>query len=410
MPEDTGRARLDSIDVVRGAIMILMLLDHTRDFTHAGALVSDALDPTTTTPLIYLTRWVTHLCAPGFVLLAGLSVGLKRVRGTPGPTLTRFLLTRGLWFVFLEFALFRYLIWPNFETSYLVHLQVIWAIGVSMIVLAGLIRLRVSALAIVGAAIVLGHNALDGIRVPPYPPIVGAPVPVPGVAAKLWILLHQGGFFPLAGAGSPILFANYPVLPWIGILALGSVLAQVYGWPAGRRRTWLLTTAAVMAVTFVALRATNLYGDPRMWTDQGTLVRSAMSFMNVAKYPPSLLFALATLAPTLAALALLDGCRMAGGIGGVLVTFGRVPFFFYVLQWPTAHAAGLIVTTAMGKSVAPYFINFLAFIMAPQPPDVGGPLWATYLSWVAGVCLLYWPCRWFASVKARRRDWWLSYV
>ena len=410
MSAPSVRNRLDSIDVVRGAIMILMLLDHTRDFTHAGAIFSDPLDPKTTTVLIYVTRWVTHLCAPGFVMLAGLSVGLKQVRGTPGPSLTRFLWTRGLWLVVLEVAFFRYLIWTNFDMSFLAHLQVIWVIGLSMIVLAGLIRLPPAAVAILGAVIVLGHNAFDSIRVAGFPPVVNSPAPLPGLGARLWVLLHQGGFLPVAGRGSPIVFVNYPLLPWIGIMALGSALAQVYAWPPPRRRRWLLLVSVGMAIGFVALRGVNVYGDPQKWTHQATIVRTAMSFMNVQKYPPSLLYTLATLAPSLAALALLDGRRMTSGFGGVLVTFGRVPFFFYALQWVMAHISGLVVTTLMGKSIAPYFMNLLQLITASPQPDFGGPLWSTYVCWIVGVCLLYWPCRWYANLKAQRRDWWLSYL
>lgn len=410
MPAESARQRLDSIDVVRGTIMILMLLDHTRDFTHYGTFLFDPLDPQRTTVWLYVTRWITHLCAPGFVLLAGLSVGLKRIRGTPGSTLTRFLLTRGLWFVFLEFALFRYLIWMKFDPSFLLHLQVIWAIGLSMIVLSVLIRLPVAVVVATGALIVLGHNALDRVVVPFFPPVGGGSLPAPSAVAKVWMILHQGGFFPIAGSGSPIVFVNYPVLPWIGIMALGSGLAVVYAWPAERRRAFLLGASAAMLVAFAILRTMNGYGDPLRWSPQADVVKTAMSFMNVQKYPPSLLFALVTLAPTLAALALLDGKRFDRGVGNVLATFGRVPFLFYVLQWPTAHLAGIIVSAVLGKSLAPYFMSFLELIRLSPPPDMGGPLWTTYVSWVAGTCLLYWPCRWFADVKARRRERWLSYV
>jgi uncharacterized membrane protein len=390
--------------------MVLMLLDHVRDFTHYSTFLFDPLDQQRTTVWLYATRWITHLCAPAFVMLAGLSVGLKRLRGAPGATLSRFLLTRGLWFVFLEIAFFRYVIWMDLDTSFIAHLQVIWAIGVSMIVLSALVRLPVAAVVAIGAAIVVGHNALDSVRVPPFPPIGNAAVPAPTVIAKLWMVLHQGGFFPIAGASSPIVFANYPVLPWIGIMALGSGLAEVYGWPAERRRALLLRMSAAMLVAFAILRTINGYGDPLRWSHQADAIKTAMTFMNVQKYPPSLLFTLVTLAPTLAALALLDGKRFDRGPGAFLVTFGRVPFFFYVLQWPTAHLAGIIVSALHGKAIALYFMNFLAIIQQPTPPDMGGSLWETYAAWAIGVFLLYWPCRWFAGVKARRRDWWLSYV
>lgn len=406
-PPSSTRARLDAVDLVRGAVMILMLLDHTRDFAHAGALVSDPLDPATSTPVLYATRWITHLCAPAFVLLAGLGVSLRGLRGTPAADLRHFLWTRGLWLVVLEIVVFRVLIWFNLDLSFLAQLQVIWAIGVSMIVLSVLIRLPVAAVVAAGAVIVLGHNALDGVQVPPWR---GPGSAEPAALGKVWMLAHQGGFFPLIGFPSPVVWAHYPVLPWIGIMALGYGLGEVYRWPAASRRRFLLGLSAAMLCTFVVLRTFNVYGDPRPWVPHDTFTSSAMSFMNVAKYPPSLLFALVTLAPTLAALALLDGRAFRTGGAGAVVMFGRVPLFFYLLQWPTAHVAGIAITAVQGKDVAPYFMNVLDLFALRQPPDIGGPLWAAYLLWAGGVVLLYWPCRWFADVKATRRDWWLSYL
>ena len=403
------RRRLDSIDLVRGIVMILMLLDHTRDFTHEGGIFGNPLDPATTTPLLYLTRWITHLCAPTFVLLAGLSVGLKRLRGDSVADITHILWTRGLWLVFLEFTLFRVVIWFNLDYSFLVHLQVIWAIGFSMILLAALVRLPLRALAILGAVIVVGHNVLDAVQVPRWFP--GAPgVPVPTVTAKVWMLVHQGGFFPVGGAGTPVLWAHYPILPWTGIMLVGYAMSEVYRWPA-RSRQWAFIVAAVAMISaFAALRALNVYGDPRPWIAQDTTMKTAMSFMDVMKYPPSLLFTLVTLAPALLLLAALDGRTLAKGALAPAVTFGRVPFFFYVLQWVWAHLAGIAISLFLGKSIAPYFMHVLQLFTMQPPPAIGGPLWLTYVFWIAGVFVLYWPCRRFADVKARRRERWLSYL
>jgi uncharacterized membrane protein len=401
------KPRLDAIDLVRGTVMILMLLDHTRDFAHEGALFSDPLDPPTTTPILYATRWITHLCAPTFVLLAGLGAGLRRLRGVPIAEQSRLLWTRGLWLVAVEIVVLRMLVWFNADFRFLAHLQVIWAIGIAMIALAALVRLPVTAIVAIGLAIVLGHNALDGLRVPVWG---GPEAPVPSALDKLWMLVHQGGFFPIAGWPSPVVWAHYPVLPWIGILALGYGLADVYRWPGDRRRRLLFGLSAGMVAAFLLLRATNLYGDPRPFAAQDTATRSVMAFLNVEKYPPSLLFTLATLAPCLFALALFDGRSFARGLPGAVVTFGRVPLFFYLLQWPTAHLAGVAVTLARGNDASPLFMNVVDLFSLPAPPGTGGSLGVTYLCWAAGVLLLYWPCRWFAAVKARRRDWWLSYL
>jgi uncharacterized membrane protein len=402
-----GEKRLDAIDAVRGAVMVLMLLDHTRDFTHATGFQGDPLNLATTTPLLYLTRWITHLCAPTFVFLAGLGAGLMRLRGKPISELTHFLWTRGLWLVFLEFTVIRMLITFNVHPSMLGFLQVIWVIGIGMVVLSALVRLPSRAVLALGAVIVAGHNLLDAVQVQPW---MGPDTPVPSALAKLWVVLHQGGVFPIAGFPSPVVLAIYPVLPWIGVIAMGYGFSEIYGWPAERRRRLLIGLGVGMAAAFLVLRYANGYGDPLHWSPQGDAVKTAMSFFNVQKYGPSLLFVLVTLTPAMLALGLLDGRTLGSGLGGVLVTFGRVPLFFYGLQWLSAHVSGIVVAAIQGKSLAPFFMNFVQIFMMPQPPDIGGPLWVTHLCWIVGTVVLYFPCRWFARVKATRREWWLSYL
>jgi uncharacterized membrane protein len=247
-----NRLRLDSIDVVRGAVMILMVLDHTRDFVYVDGLTGDPLDPATSHPALYLTRWLTHLCAPTFVLLAGLGVGLRRLRsGVDG--LAWFACTRGLWLVIMELTIVRIVGWFNVDyLEFFAELQVIWAIGVSMMVLALLVRLPPVAVGLLGAAVVVAHNTLDGISVPFWVPGNGAPVP--GAAGALWMLLHQSAFFPIDGADGPIVWVHYPVLPWLGVLAVGYGLARLYEWPASSRRRALAAAAVTMPVLFVLLR------------------------------------------------------------------------------------------------------------------------------------------------------------
>ena len=215
---------------------------------------------------------------------------------------------------------------------------------------------------------------------------------------------------PIAGFPSPILLVMYPVLPWLGVITVGYGLSEVYGWPGERRRRLLIGLSVVMAASFVVLRYLNGYGDPLHWSPQADTLKTAMSFFNVQKYGPSLLFTLVTLAPAMLFLGVLDGRTVASGLGGALVTFGRVPLFFYCLQWMTAHVAGIVVAAVQGKSLAPFFMNFVQIFMLPEPPDIGGPLWVTHLCWIVGTVVLYFPCRWFARVKATRREWWLSYL
>jgi uncharacterized membrane protein len=388
-----ARLRLDAVDFVRGLVMILMVLDHTRDFAHRGGMFADPLDPATTTPILYLTRWITHLCAPTFVLLAGLGVGLRRIRGATSADNAWFLFTRGLWLIAMELVVMRVLI---------------WAIGVSMVLLSAIVRLPLAAIGTNGAVIVLGHNLLDGIRVPFWFP--GTPEPPPTLGGILWMLVHQSGFYPLGGPHGPVVFDRYPVLPWFGLLCVGYVLAEAYRWESARRVRFLATSAVVMLGAFLVLRTFNIYGNPSHWAPQPTAMQSAMAFMNVEKYPPSLAYVLVTLLPALTLLAALDGRTIAGGLRGAVVTFGRVPFFFYILQWITAHLSGMIVTALLGQSLWPFFQHLLTLVTTQPQPDFGGPLWAVYVCWLVSLLAMYPLCRWFAAIKAQRRDWWLSYL
>ncbi len=406
-PRADGLPRLDSIDLVRGLVMVVMLLDHVRDFTHSGSFSFDPLDPSRTTLWLYATRWITHLCAPTFVFLAGLGAGLQRLRGKPTPALARFLWTRGAWLVLLEVTVVRSLVWFNWHPSMLAHLQVIWAIGCSMLVLAALVRLPQTAVGFIGVAIVLGHNLLDHFRVNPW---AGPDSPVPSALGKLWILVHQGGPFPVLDFPSPIVWAHYPVLPWAGVMLAGYGASKAFSWPAERRRRAFVSGGLAMLTLFFVVRFTNLYGNPTPWAPREDLVKTAMAFFNVSKYPPSALFVLVTLGLTVPLLGLLDGRRFERGLGSALVTYGRVPFFFYLLQWIAAHVSGLIVALVWDRDLSPLFMNFVQIVSAPSLPEFGGPLWATYLCWAVGSVVLYFPCRWFARLKARRRDWWLSYV
>jgi len=390
------RTRVDSVDLLRGAVMVLMLLDHTREFVHRDAPFFDAADLSRTTTVLFLTRWVTHFCAPAFVFLAGTGAALQLARGKTAAELRRFLLTRGAWLVFLEFTVIRFgVVFDLDYRAFAGMLQVIWAIGVSMMVLAALLGLRTRWIAALGIAIVALHNLADRWPVPP--------APEPGFAGKLWMVLHQPGFIRVLGAP---MFVIYPLLPWIGVLLCGFALGRVYTWDAARRRRLLVRLGTGMIAAFVLIRATNLYGDPRPWAVQKSAVFTVLSFVNTAKYPPSLLFLLMTLGPALLVLAWAETTRR-GPAGRALVTFGRVPMFYYLLQWFVAHGIALLLSLAAGKPTGHLF----GFPGAVKPqPGAGFSLGVAYLCWIAGAAILYPLCRWFAALKQRRHDWWLSYL
>jgi uncharacterized membrane protein len=394
--------RLESVDLYRGILMVIMLIDHTRAFVHFDGAAGryDPLDVNTTTWVFYLTRWITHLCAPGFVLLAGASAGFQRQRGTSIPALSRFLWTRGVALILIELVLVRLFTSFNLDLHFVGNLQVIWAIGVSMIALAAFVHLPDRAILGLGLLIVCGHNALDGVMVPVWK---GPPDPTPSLWDKLWMLFHQGGFFPLYGADGPVVRAHYPLLPWIGLIAVGYVFANLWTMDAAPRRRLLRQLSVAMIVAFVALRLTHLYGDNIPWHVQDTLPRTVGNFMNLQKYPPSLLFMLATLAPCLLALSFVDGRTLTGPLARVFITYGRVPMFYYLLQWLWAFGCGIVITSAAGLPIGVYFAPRAASFFGP-PPTFGGTLTQVYLCWALGVVVLYFPCRWYAGVKARRKD------
>lgn len=395
--------RLESIDLYRGILMVLMLIDHTRDLVHFDGLsgLHDPLDVHTTTLSYYLTRWITHLCAPGFVLLAGASAGFQRQRGTSAPALSKFLWTRGLALILIELLVVRLVTSWNFDLGFFGNLQVIWAIGVSMIALAALVHLSDRVVLPIGMLIACGHNLLDGVKVPVWK---GPADPTPSFGDKIWILLHQGGFFPLYGTNGPVVRVHYPVLPWIGLIAIGFVFANLWKLEAHRRQRILRRMGVAFVAAFIALRLTNLYGDNIAWHAQGTFAKTVGSFMNVQKYPPSLLFLLATLAPCLLGLSVLDGRRLTAPLARMLITFGRVPMFYYLLQWTWAWLCGLVITCSAGLPVTPYFAPRAGGFFGGPPPLLGGTLTDVYVCWFLGVVVLYFPCRWYAGVKAHRKD------
>ncbi|TAK26836.1 MAG: DUF1624 domain-containing protein [Myxococcaceae bacterium] len=379
----TPRDRNLAIDALRGAVMVLMALDHARDF-YADGFRTEPTNLATTTAALFATRWITHFCAPVFVFLAGTAAFLYRAKHGPAAG-SRFLLTRGLWLVLLELTAMR-LGWTPDPFYRFTLLQVIWAIGWSMVALSALSRLPLVAVAGVGAALVAGHNLLDAVT----------PADL-GRLGWLWKIAHEGG--ALEPLRDHRLYVAYPVLPWIGVIALGYAFGAWMRLPLELRRPRTLRLGLALTAAFVLLRALNRYGDPVPWSSQprGALF-TAMSFLNCDKYPPSLLYALMTLGPALCALALLDGAK-PGRAMRVLSVYGSVPLLYYFAHLVLMRWTGLAIS----------FARFGSEVISSRG-RTGLGLGAAYLGWIVVVVGLYPLCRWFAGVKARRRDWWLSYL
>jgi uncharacterized membrane protein len=390
--------RVPAIDAVRGAVMVLMALDHVRDFIHRDAAFASPTDLATTTPVLFFTRWVTHLCAPTFMFTAGLGAFLWWRAGKSRPQLSAFLLTRGLWLILLEVTVMRLALNFNLSWQYPVLLLVLWALGASMIALALLVWLPLRVLAVLSVAVIALHNCLDGVSAAQL-----------GPAAWVWNVLHQPGALPFAGT---TVIVGYPLVPWVAVMALGFCCGRLFLLEPAVRRRYLTLLGAAATLGFVALRAANLYGDPRPWTSQSSPAYTLLSFLNTTKYPPSLAFLLMTLGPTLLALAWFD--RPGLQSSNPLLVFGRVPLFFFVVHFYAAHGAAVLLALACyGTDALAFVFNPLPVMGGPAelfPPEFGYDLWVVYLVWGLLVVGLYPVCRWFAGVKARRREWWLSYL
>lgn len=380
-----ARSRINSIDLLRGLVMVVMALDHVRDFFGvSGGNVRDVGDAG-----LFLTRWVTHFCAPTFILLAGVSAYLYQARGHSTRDTSRFLLTRGLFLIVLELTLVRVAWRFNYDLSIFVF-QVIWVLGAAMVVLALLVHLPRWAIAAIGLAMVAGHNLLDGVRAEDL-----------GPAGFVWAFLHQPALLRVAGAG---VYPLYSLLPWVGVMALGYALGPIMQLEPSHRRRWLFGLGAGISVGFVLLRATNLYGDPAAWTSHDSVLSTVLSFIDCEKYPASLLYLMMTLGPMLMLLAVFEGAR--GRMAGSIITIGRVPLLYYVAHLYLIHAlAVLYATVTVGDSA-------WLFAGAPlrKPAGYGLPLGGLYVAWLLVVVSLYPVCRWFADLKQRRREWWWSYL
>jgi uncharacterized membrane protein len=365
-------------------VMIVMALDHTRDFF--SNLRFRPEDLSQATPFLFFTRWITHFCAPTFFFLAGVGAGIAVARGKSTRQISWFLLTRGLWLVFLEFTV-SHIGW-QFSMEFPQLMIVIWALGMSMVILSALVFLPRNVILAISIATIVLHNLLDGIK----PESLGAFGPI-------WHILHVPGLVSL----NPLVIVAYPLVPWFAVMALGFVMGDIFTWEPARRRRFLLRAGIAMTALFVVLRAINFYGDPNPWAVQRSLGLTLSSFGNVTKYPPSLMFLLMTLGPAFIALALAENAR--GALARVITVYGRVPMFYYIVHIYVIHILAYAFAVWQGADG-----SFLGLDTASFPKWYGTSLPGVYLAWAIVVLILYWPCKRFADFKARRTDWWLGYI
>jgi uncharacterized membrane protein len=368
--------------------MILMALDHVRDFFGVPGI--GPTDVTHASAALFFTRWITNLCAPGFFLLMGTGASLS-LRKRSRIELARFLITRGIWLISVEVVLMRCL-GLQFNFDYRVTmLTVLWALGWAMIALAALLALPTKWIGVLGVVMIATHNLLDRVQ----------------STNPLWRLIHQPGV--VLAANGHIFFAAYPIVPWVGVTAAGFALGSIYSWPVARRKTWLTRVGGALIASFIVLRAINLYGDPQPWSTQPSFGRTVLCFLNVTKYPPSLQFLLITLGPILLLLRLFE--KAPSRVLNPVIIFGRVPMFYYLAHIPLIHLLAVALCYLRYGTVHWVFESpSLADFPFTAPPGWGLTLSETYLMWVVVVVLLYPACRWFAAVKQRRRDAWLSYL
>lgn len=392
--------RVRSLDVIRGAVMVFMALDHVRWFLSNGPV--DPTNLSQTTVPYFLTRWVTHFCAPAFVFLAGTSAYLHGHRLASRPALARFLITRGAWLILLEMTVIR-LAWTfNFDYAHYVLGGVIWMIGWCMILLAGLVFLPTAAIATFGLGLIAGHNLLDQLAPAVYPALRQSPW------AWLWQILYYGGRVSV-GPDGPRLAVLFSLVPWAGVMAAGYAFGPIVRLPSAVRRARSLQIGLASITAFVVLRTFNIYGNPWDWSPQPTVAFSVLSFLNTAKYPASLLFLLMTLGPTIALMPALD--RAGGSVARILEVFGRVPFFFYVLHIPFIHGVAVLLSLVRYGAVVPWLrLNHPMGLTSGPPDGWGYGLPLVYLITAILTAAIYLPCRWFAGVKRARRDWWLSFL
>ncbi len=388
-------SRVESIDLLRGLVMIFMALDHVRDYFHADAFLYDPTDLTKTSVILFFTRWITHFCAPIFIFLAGTSAFLIGLRKSK-QELSGFLLKRGLWLVFLELTIINFAWFFNIQFS-LITLFVIWTLGIGMIVLAACIHLPYKIILTIGVLLIVGHHAFDNFHVEGN-----------GTEAILWSMVHEQRGFQLANGF--FLFVGYPLIPWIGVMLVGYCFGVFYSssYDALARRKILLYLGTALIVLFVVIRFPNVYGDPNPWSVQPNPFFTALSFINVSKYPPSLLYILVTLGPAILLLAVSE--KYTGAIAQKVKVLGRVPMFYYLLHLYLIHGLAVLAAVLSGYDASDMVFNTWV-TMSPDLKGYGFDLWVVHIIWIGVVMVLYPLCKWYDNYKLTQRSkWWLSYL
>lgn len=392
------KTRIESIDIVRGLAMIIMALDHVRDFFHITAFTDDPLNLATTTPLLYFTRWITHFCAPIFVFLSGTSIYLQSLRKSK-KELSIFLIKRGLWLIFVEFVIISFS-WSFDPFYHFIYLQVIWAIGISMVILGLLIHLPYKLILALGLIIVFGHNLLD------------IPEAAPEFKAGFWWeLLHHSNWSDVAVTTNHHVIIIYPFVAWTGVMMLG-YCAGIFFTPkfsVSQRQKIIMQLGIGLIVLFVVLRFLNVYGDPFPWSSQKDSFTTFLSFMKIHKYPPSLLYLCITIGPALLLLSFIENIK--NRFTNMLVVFGRTAFFYYILHFFLIHILLAIAFYAQGNTTqqAMDSMQKLPFLFAI--PDQGFGLAMVYAVWMFVIVALYPLCKWYDRYKTSHKEkWWLSYL
>ncbi|MFT4835009.1 MAG: putative membrane protein [Marinoscillum sp.] len=387
----TNTKRIESLDFLKGMIMIIMALDHVRDFFHADAFLYDPTDVTQTNPILFFTRFITHYCAPVFVFLAGSSAFFVGRRMSKAQ-LSVWLLKRGFWLMLVEVIIIK--IAFTFKFSFEVTVwQVIWLLGASMITLAAFIHLPKKLMIAICLIGIFGHNLLDGYS--------------PDSFSTIWSILHVRGLINIAGFN---IVSAYPMIPWIFVMALGYYFGGLYQreFPQMRRLKYLKYVGITSIVLFVIIRFINIYGDPKPWTTQDSPIYTFLSFLEVSKYPPSLDYLLITLGPAILLLAFVENLK--GRIHAIVTMFGRVPLFFYIIHFYLIHSLALIAAVATGFPASSMIVDVF-ITMSPNLEGYGFSLWLVYVVWLFVIILLYPVCNWYDIYKRNRREhWWLTYI
>jgi uncharacterized membrane protein len=390
----TTTYRITSIDILRGIVMIIMAIDHTRDFFHESAMTADPLNPATTTAPLYFTRWITHFCAPIFVFLSGISAYLSAQRKSKAEA-SLFMIKRGLWLILVEVTIVTFGI--TFDPTFgFIVLQVIWAIGCSMVLLGIVSRFSNTAVLVVGIILFFGHNILDSVS-----------LPATGTAGNLWTVFFRAFFGIIPIDETHVVGVFYAILPWTGAMMMGYSIGRWYkkDFPAESRKKLLLVSGISLIVLFVVLRATNIYGNPLPFKSGDGFMYNLFAFLNTSKYPPSLQYLSMTLGPGCIFLALLENVQTR--FSRFVSVYGSVPFFYYILHFYLIHTLLVIIFFATGHTNSEITANPPFFF---RPATFGYNLWIMYGIWLFVVLALYFPCRWFSRYKKTHRQWWLSYV